>query len=395
MELPIGQTRLGFSLLKTMHQPKPKVLLGPISDDPAESVSAVNRAFLHGLAAKYDFIVSTAHRQHGGTRQSRLNAWNLWYLIKHLSRWVYNLLRHRPAVAHYAVSSGWAFEKSLLSLWLAAYVGSRTVGHLHSGGFLLFWNKLPRWRRRLAALQLNRLDALVVLSESWRQTMIQQVGVRGNALHVVNNPIDQQFEEAAMRLPVARIANSVLSLGVMGRDKGVLEIISAVKVLKDQDVELRMLAVGPEREPGIHERLRRMVQEDDLEDYVAIRGSAWGTDKIELFRNASIFLLPSYYENFPLVVLEAAAAGLAIIVTPVGAVPEFFVDGVSAIFVEPGNVPQITQALKRLILDPAERLRLGNEARKVFCERLARKGIMESMDAVYKQVLKTTDGRGQ
>ena len=75
-------------------------------------------------------------------------------------------------------------------------------------------------------------------------------------------------------------------------------------------------------------------------------------------------LLPSYIENFPLVVLEAAAAGQAIITTPVGAVPEFFEDGVSALFVDPGNPQQIANAIMRLLRNPGERRRLDHEARQ-------------------------------
>ena len=133
-----------------MNQRKPRVLIGPMLADLAESVSAVNRSFVSGLSDRFEFSVSRTDRAHGATRQSRLAGWNLWYFLKHASKWVANLLNYRPDIAHYAISSGWAMEKSLLFLTLARWSGAGTLGHLHSGGFLDHWSGLPAWRRRLA-----------------------------------------------------------------------------------------------------------------------------------------------------------------------------------------------------------------------------------------------------
>jgi glycosyltransferase involved in cell wall biosynthesis len=97
-------------------------------------------------------------------------------------------------------------------------------------------------------------------------------------------------------------------------------------------------------------------------------------------------VLPSYYENFPLVLLEAAAAGLAIITTPVGATPEFFEDGVSALFVSPGDTKGLAEAIVSMIEDPERRMQLANEARKTFRARLGREKIMAALEEVYDQV---------
>src|SRR6187401_3340492 len=95
---------------------RPAVLIGPVCEDPAESVSAVNTAFIAGLSDRYHFFPSPSNRRFGSARQSRLNLWNVYYLFKHTAIWVWNLLRRRPAVAHYAISSRWALGKGLLLL---------------------------------------------------------------------------------------------------------------------------------------------------------------------------------------------------------------------------------------------------------------------------------------
>ncbi len=366
---------------------KPVVLIGPISDDPAESVSAVNRALMAGAAEHYTFIPSNANRRFGTTGQSRLNLWNLYYLARHLATWIWLLIRHRPQIAHYAVSAGMALWKGLLFLRLARLFGARTVGHLHSGGFLTLWKNLQPARRQSALAQLSRLDAFVTLSEQWRHAVASEVGVPRHLLHVVNNPIDARFEDAALQLPVDRRGAAVLAMGVLGQDKGVLDLVEACGQLKQRGLIVKLTLAGPEREAGIRERVQHVIAQHDLGSSIELPGRVHGEGKLQVFRDTTISILPSYYENFPLVLLEAAAAGHAIISTPVGAVPEFFEDGVSALFVEPHNVAQIAAALERLVTSPAERTRLARNARLAFTHRLARPEIIRSLQRTYGAVL--------
>lgn len=365
----------------------PVVLIGPMADDPAESVSAVNRALIAGLNENYRFIPSRTNRRFGSTAQSKLNTWNLFYLAKHGLTWIFNLVWHRPQVAHYAINAGSALWKGLLFLRIARWFGAKTVGHLHSGGFIAFWQKLPAKKRHVALAQFERLDAFVVLSESWRQSVRQAVGVSDAKLHVVNNPIDAEFEAAALKMPLDRLASEVISMGVMARDKGVLNLVSAAGMLKSRGHEPRIHLVGPEREPGILDQVHDAAKREGLLDSIRTPGLVRGRAKTDLFAQTSISVLASYYENFPLVLLEAAAAGHAIITTPVGAVPEFFTDGESAIFVEPGNVKQLAEAMDRLVSHPDERRRLALGAREMFTRNLSRAAILGSLHDLYMRLL--------
>lgn len=78
-------TRSRIALMRSMPTANPVVLLGPICGDSAESVSAVNRALLSGVAELYHLVPAAARRRFGTTGQSRLNIWNLYYLARHLA----------------------------------------------------------------------------------------------------------------------------------------------------------------------------------------------------------------------------------------------------------------------------------------------------------------------
>ena len=376
-----------------MSEKKPVILIGPVSDDPAESVSGVNKALIEGLEESYDIKASRANRRFGGTQQSQVNPWNLYYLGKHAILWIWNLLRFRPVVTHYAINAGWALEKGLIFLWLGRLMGAKTIGHLHSGSFIDFWKKLSPWRKRIAARQIEKLDAFVVLSESWKDTVVEHLGLDPKKIFVVNNPVSRVFESAALKMPIERPDLIILALGVMGRDKGIFEILDAAEQVRKRVPEFTLQLAGPEREAGTLFEVKTRIESKSLQDCVQVLPVVFGEEKVELFRNASIFLLPSYYENFPLVILEAAAAGQAIISTPVGATPEFFELGESALFVEIGNSDELEKAILKLLTNRDELRRLGAEARDVFTSRLSRSLIMDSMAAVYESVLvpPTTD----
>ncbi len=135
-------------------------------------------------------------------------------------------------------------------------------------------------------------------------------------------------------------------------------------------------------------RVNNLIDRYSLQKYIEVPGPLYGQEKVNIYKESEIFLFPSYNENFPLVIIEAAAAGLAIITTPVGALPEFFEHNKSVIFVEPGNVEQISEAIMELINDNEKRRFLGKAAREVFIKKLDRKKILESLDNIYQEVLR-------
>lgn len=363
-----------------------RILIGPLSSDPTESVSCVNAAFVEGLKERYEFLLLDATRKHGTTRQSMLNVVNLFYFARQCVRWLFHLVVSRPQIVHYAISSGWAMEKGLVFMKLARLFGAKTLGHLHSGDFIDFWRSLPAWRRRFAIKEIRRLDGLIVLSNEWKKAILRDIVIAPAKLHVVNNPISKDFEDAALQMPAERAQNRILALGIMDRKKGILDLLEAAKLIQHR-AEFHLEIAGPERDPGIVCTAKEFVERHSLSKKVQLRSAVWGLEKIETFRKCSILVLPSHFENFPLVVIEAAAAGMAIISTPVGAVPEFFENGISALFVEPRHPDQIAGALLKLLQNPGERGRVAAAARHVFIKRLARSRIMDSLDRVYQNLL--------
>jgi glycosyltransferase involved in cell wall biosynthesis len=371
---------------------KPVVLLGILNREMQGAIPTITKAFIDGLAARYCLVPFYANRRFGATRPAEFRLVNLYYLVKHLLLWAWALLRRRPDIAHYPITSFWNLDKSLVMLRLASAFGAKTVGHLHGGAFVDSWNKLGGLHRRFAQGGLRRLDAIVVLSEGWKRQFIAVTGIPPARVWVVHNPLDARTESVLQEHAPDTLARTVLFLGALARGKGVFDLIDACgQVLPG--TPFRLALVGPEREPGVAAACRERIRAAGLDGQGDVCLGAWGEEKLELFRSAAMLVLPSYHENLPLVVLEAAAAGLPVVATRVGALPEFFVEGSSILFVPPGDCTALAGAIAGLMRDDASRKRLGDGARRAYLEGFSRTKIMDSLDEVYRGVLHSRGGR--
>lgn len=369
-----------------MSKIKPKILIGPVNKYNKGAVPTINRAFINGLSDKYNFLPFYMSRKYGKTEHASLNMVNLLYFFKDYTVWIIKILIFKPDLVHYPITSYWNLEKSLLFLLTAKFLGvKKVVGHLHGGAFDLFWGKLNPLRKRTSVKLFGKLDSIIVASYYWKK-FIDNNGIKVT-VNVVNNPIDGDFEKRMSKLHSGNNNGKILFVGSLGKRKGVYDIIEVCKSINRQ---FTITAVGSEERKNDLHKIRNLIKEFKLSTKINIIESEKMKleEKVNFFGNSEIFLFPSYNENFPLVIIEAACAGLAIITTRVGALPEFFEHNKSVIFVEPGNIEQIKNAIVDLLNNPEKRKRLGKEARKVFLEKLSREKIMKSLDNVYQSVLR-------
>jgi glycosyltransferase involved in cell wall biosynthesis len=103
----------------------------------------------------------------------------------------------------------------------------------------------------------------------------------------------------------------------------------------------------------------------DRPDIRVYRDLAPNSERLrELFRQADIFVFPTPADCLPLAILEAMAAGLPIITTSVGALPEAVISGETGLIVPPDDPDALADAITRLAEDPDLRLKLGCQARQ-------------------------------
>src|SRR5439155_13709804 len=138
------------------------------------------------------------------------------------------------------------------------------------------------------------------------------------------------------------------------------------RVLARRQVTMVIAGDGPD-EP----ELRRRIRERRLEGYVILPGYLAGAELEAAYREATLFVFPTRWdEGFPTVLAEAMDAGLPIVTTPIRGAADHLVGGENALFVEPGDVSALADAVLTLLRDGdlAARMSTANRRRIAIFE---------------------------
>jgi glycosyltransferase involved in cell wall biosynthesis len=142
--------------------------------------------------------------------------------------------------------------------------------------------------------------------------------------------------------------------------KGVFDIIEAAKILNSERKDINFVLAGRLGD-GI-DQLKAKVEEYGIKSVVTILSNISASEKLDLFKETTIYLQPSYYEGFGLATAEAMASGCCVVTCDVGEVRN--VVGDEAMYVKPGSPEQIANAVRILIMNQDQRLRMSEQGQK-------------------------------
>jgi glycosyltransferase involved in cell wall biosynthesis len=149
----------------------------------------------------------------------------------------------------------------------------------------------------------------------------------------------------------------VVAVGRLAEPKDALTLVRALAAVPGRAFGALLVGDGPDR-PAVEAEVRRL----GLRDVLTLTGTR--DDVPALLAQADVFALSSRSEGAPLSILEAMAAGLPVVASRVGGVPELVVDGETGLLVPPGDPAALAAALGRLVADAGLRDRLGAAGRQ-------------------------------
>ena len=230
---------------------------------------------------------------------------------------------------------------------------------------------------RLAMVRvLDHAGAVRIGCRSFADEVVQRLGTDPARFSIVPGAVDtSRFAPAAHP---ARAVPVLLYHGRVDARKGVLDMLDALAPLAAEGVPFELLVSGIG--PTYHETEARIV-ELGLGAQARMTGYVDYADVPDVYRRADIFVSPTYAEGFSNTILEAMASGLAVVSCRCVGVVDCIRDGENGLLTEPGDVPALTVALRRLLTDQAERARLAaaglEECRRVYSWRAVSGQIMQ------------------
>ena len=233
---------------------------------------------------------------------------------------------------------------------------------------------------------LPRADHVVTTNYRFAR-LLRGRGVRRDRITVLHNAVRKSVatpeELATLRasLGLREGERVVLSVGRLSREKGHDSIIRAAAQWPSR---ARLVIVGDGPERGALEKLARRLR---CADSVVFAGM---TPRVAPFYGiADVFALPSLSEGSPNVLLEAMVAGVPVVATHVGGVPEIAVDGVNALLVPPGDPPGLACAATMLLENRPLADRLADRARATVGAQYTPERRAAALAAVYSRVVGT------
>ncbi len=296
-----------------------------------------------------------------------------------------NLVFRWPSIIHVQTNSGRGFYEKSFLIVLARLFGCKAVLHVHGGAFREFYQNSSRpirWLIRRCACLNHRI---IVASQHMQETLTL-VGVRPERIVRIGNAIVVP-PRSRWEAPAARNTKgvSVLFLNRLTREKGVLELLQAVKQLASATPAVSLRLAGAESEDCAS--IRQSIEDMGLADRVAWLGQVSEQQKDEEYRRADIYVLASHTEDMPYGLLEAMSYGLPCVASAVGGIPSIIQDGIGGLLVPPKDAASLAGAIAQLASQEELRRRIGLQARARVLQEFSWPHHAKQIGEVYNDLL--------
>lgn len=280
----------------------------------------------------------------------------------------------RRAVIHLHVQADVRFWQHVAAAAAALAARCPVLLHLHGSGFERLQSTAGEARR--AAVRFLFTHAACVAASSHRLVSWVRAVAPGAHAVWVPHPVGAAAAAASAR------QNLVLFLGRLAPDKGIFDLLEAVSQLRAAVPDVRLVCAGEGGRIAVARHAERL----GIADAVKFTGWVGPSGKRALFDAAAAFALPSYCEGMPVSLLEAMAAGVPVVASPVGGVPEVVTDGVTGYLAAPGDVATLARALRKLLIERDAAARLGAAGRETTRLRFAPERALPRLEALYAEL---------
>lgn len=301
-------------------------------------------------------------------------------LLKQIRREVKHL---RPGLVYVTPNAcGGALYKDFVVVQMLKQMGCRVVVHYHNKGVC---TRQDRWFDNLLYRRFFKRLKVILLADTLYSDVKKYVS--RDDVYVCPNGIPETLTEE----PEAERNNKIphlLFLSNMLESKGVLVLLDACKILKYKGYSFVCDFVGGETAEIDAARFTQEVEGRGLNNIVVYHGRKYGSDKEIFWRNADIFVFPTYYPNecFPLVLLEAMEHGVACISTSEGGIPDIIEDGKTGFIVEHHNPEQLAEKIEQLIKSSDLIEQFGASAAIRFKQQFTLEAFERNMKAILENL---------
>jgi glycosyltransferase involved in cell wall biosynthesis len=242
-----------------------------------------------------------------------------------------------------------------------------------------FWSIAFRW-------MIHRVTHVVAITDAVKDQLLTY-GIDPGSVTTVHNGIDPEppialDDDSSWVLPRDRPGLSIIQIANLLDWKGQDVVLESLALLRDRLPDSHVVFYGQGKDADFEAKLDEMVATLNLTDRVEFGG--YRTDLMERLPHFDCLVVASQAEPFGLVLLEAMRAGVPLIATNAGGVPEIVSDGVNGLLFESGDAEGLASAFERIANEPELVDRLSEEGHRVVREEFSFTRQIEGMQAVFE-----------
>lgn len=246
-----------------------------------------------------------------------------------------------------------------------------------------------KWKKKMAMLLFQKRDlkeaVCIHATAKMEADQIRRLGFK-NPIAVIPNGIDINEFSLKESLNDSRGKRRILFLSRIHPKKGIELLIEAWKKIDKETKQgwsIEIVGVGEEKYIS---SLRTLIYKYNLQEEINVFGPRYGSEKIKTYHEADIFVLPTYSENFGVVVAEALACGIPVITTK-GTPWEELEDVQAGKWIDIGVEPLFKSLKYLMTLNDKERKIMGENGRRLIAEEYSINSVGKKMSQLYKWVL--------
>jgi glycosyltransferase involved in cell wall biosynthesis len=283
--------------------------------------------------------------------------------VRRCARFIACFERRRPQVVLLFVAVGASIVEKGAMAWYARLRGVPAV-MFPRGGSIVGDSRRSPFTRAWVRVAFRGARQIVCQSDSWRQFAIELLGFAPANVAVVRNWTATRALLAlgSTRAGAGHSPVRLLFVGWLERDKGIFELLEAARLLTARGRRFVLDVAG---DGSVAADARAVIARCGLDPVVRLRSWLGDSELEEALRDSDVLVLPSWAEGLPNAMVEGMAAGLAVVVTRVGAIPEVVSDRESAMLVEPRDPESLAAALAALIDDPQLRREIASQGHEI------------------------------
>ena len=271
------------------------------------------------------------------------------------------LVKTRPQFTYMTPSaSGLGFYKDWPLAMICKLFSGKFIAHYHNKGVSAYQDRMfDNWLYRLF---FKRTKVILLAKELYSDISKY---VKEEDVYYCPNGIPSPSLDPSIK--IHQEPAQVLFLSNLLEEKGVYDLLEAIKILKDKNLFFTCCIVGGEGDIT-DEALSRKISDLGISEFVQYLGKKYGEEKLRIIQSSDIFVFPTYYQKecLPLVILEAMSFGLPIITTAEGGIPSLIENERNGLLVEAKNPKKLSFAIQKLLNNQEMRSLLGKSAKTDF-----------------------------